>query len=179
MPDDGTKQCRKCGEAKSLDAFRLRPGARDGHRSECAACQDRYLAGYYTANRERVKARVTDYYHANREAKIAYAHEWRRRYYVEARDKVFAHYGQTCACCEATAKLTIDHIEGNGADHRRELFGNSRKAGEKFYVWLVREGFPDGYQTLCHLCNNSKGTGERCRLDHGHCDTVQEQSEGI
>jgi hypothetical protein len=35
-----------------------------------------------------------------------------------------------------------------------------------FYRWLVRQGFPDGYQALCNSCNLSKGPSERCSLDH-------------
>jgi hypothetical protein len=83
------------------------------------------------------------------------------------RDQVFGHYGRVCACpgCGATDKLTIDHIDGNGAAHRAEIFGRQR-GGVWFYRWLIAQGFPDGYQVLCDLCNSSKRTGAACRLDH-------------
>lgn len=34
---------------------------------------------------------------------------------------VFAHYGAVCSCpgCAATDDLTIDHINGDGGEHRR------------------------------------------------------------
>jgi hypothetical protein len=89
--------------------------------------------------------------------------EWRDR----QRTAVFDRYGRVCACCGATDDLTIDHMDGDGAEHRAELFKDGRMAGWHFYAWLVRNGLPDGYQTLCRPCNNSKWTGERCRLDHG------------
>jgi hypothetical protein len=63
-----------------------------------------------------------------------------------------------------TKNLTIDHINGDGARHRRELFGTNAGDTYPFYVWLVRQGFPPGYQTLCHTCNLSKGNSERCYL---------------
>lgn len=83
------------------------------------------------------------------------------------REKVFGHYGRACSCCGATEDLTLDHINGDGAQHRQELFGSSlAPAGSRFYRWLVKQGLPPGYQTLCRRCNISKQRGARCRLDH-------------
>ena len=73
---------------------------------------------------------------------------------------VFGHYGRACACCRATDELTIDHIGGGGKTHRQRL----RVRSSGFYRWLVRHGFPEGYQTLCRLCNQSKGDGPACRI---------------
>lgn len=91
----------------------------------------------------------------------------RRRYRVrrQARDReqVFAHYGTTCACCGTADGLTIDHASGNGAEHRREM-GN--RGGYRTYRWLVMNGFPPGFQSLCEPCNLSKGRGAACRIDH-------------
>lgn len=39
--------------------------------------------------------------------------------------------------------LTLDHINNDGAKHRREL-GN-----KNVYRWVRRNGFPEGFQTLC------------------------------
>ena len=95
--------------------------------------------------------------------------ERRRQRRAELRAKVFAHYGRSCACCGATAELTLGHPAGDGAQHRRELFG-SQTGGHHFYRWLVREGFPPGYVVLCHPGNRSKGSGDRCHRDHDQED---------
>jgi hypothetical protein len=50
--------------------------------------------------------------------------------------------------------LTIDHIKGNGAEERRRLAKQAR--GSRFYLWLKRHGYPEGYQVLCFNCNNIK-----------------------
>ncbi len=89
-----------------------------------------------------------------------------RQYRADLRVKAFAHYGTSCACCGTTERLTIDHIDGDGEYHRWLLFG-AQESGHHFYAWLVREGFPPGYQVLCRPCNVSKSAGERCRLWHG------------
>lgn len=45
--------------------------------------------------------------------------------------------------------LTIDHINGGGAKHRREV-------GHSFYRYLIKGGYPSGYQVLCCNCNMKK-----------------------
>ncbi len=42
-----------------------------------------------------------------------------------------------------------------------------RSGGNAIYHWLVVNGFPPGFQTLCGPCNRSKGRGSACRIDHG------------
>jgi hypothetical protein len=96
-----------------------------------------------------------------------YDPERNRGYRDALREKVFGHYGRACSCCGATEDLTIDHVNGDGGQHRLELFGSSlAPAGTRFYRWLVKQGLPPGYQTLCRRCNISKQRGARCRLDH-------------
>jgi len=55
--------------------------------------------------------------------------------------------------CPYIEFLGIDHIDGGGAQHRKQLgYG-----GSAFYYWLIRQDFPPGYQVLCHNCNMSRG----------------------
>ena len=70
----------------------------------------------------------------------------------ELKDEVFRAYGGQCACCNEDEPLflTIDHINGDGAAHRREV---GTQGGTHFYSWLKREGYPSGYQILCYNCN--------------------------
>ena len=46
--------------------------------------------------------------------------------------------------------LTIDHIKGGGTKHRKKI------KGEKITVWLKKNNFPKGFQTLCFNCNWKK-----------------------
>ena len=69
--------------------------------------------------------------------------------------EVMSHYGGKCACCGETemAFLTIDHVNGDGAAHRREI----KAAGGTLYRWLQKNGYPQGdYQCLCMNCNFAK-----------------------
>jgi hypothetical protein len=78
--------------------------------------------------------------------------------------EVLSHYGDCiCACCgESNIEfLQIDHINNDGAAHRKSL-GSSRLCGHKFYRWLKRNGFPTGFQVLCSNCNMAKGFYGEC-----------------
>lgn len=60
-----------------------------------------------------------------------------------------------CACCGESMLdfLSIDHIDGGGNEHRKQkgIWGSG------IYRWLKKNGFPAGYQVLCHNCNQAKG----------------------
>lgn len=62
------------------------------------------------------------------------------------------------------AFLTIDHINGDGAAHRKAIYGfkqdgtvrSGRGAGGggyRMYKWLRVSGYPVGFQVLCFNCN--------------------------
>jgi predicted restriction endonuclease len=69
------------------------------------------------------------------------------------RKKVLNHYGHRCACCGERRYefLSIDHINGGGNKHRKEI-GNG-----KIYLWLIKNSYPEGFQVLCCNCNQAKG----------------------
>ena len=58
------------------------------------------------------------------------------------------------SCCGETGFefLTVDHINNDGNEHRRQI-----KAAFGIYGWLEKNGFPkDGLQLLCWNCNMGK-----------------------
>lgn len=64
-----------------------------------------------------------------------------------------AAYGGKCDCCGERRKdfLTLDHIGGTGAEHRRQ---NGNKTGIHMYLYLKKLGWPkEGYRLLCFNCN--------------------------
>lgn len=104
--------------------------------------------------------------------------EYKRKYGIKYykyinRNKQRAIYNETCEsskiliiqfysnntyeckfCKENNLKeLSIDHINGGGKKHRREI---KKKGGCEFYKWLIRNGLPEGYQILCLTCNSGK-----------------------
>lgn len=76
---------------------------------------------------------------------------------IKRRRMVLDAYGGRCACCgEATPEfLSIDHINGGGSKHKREVKNH-------VYSWLVKHNFPKGFRLLCHNCNQSRGAYGLC-----------------
>ena len=64
-------------------------------------------------------------------------------------------YGSKCACCGETEIifLTIDHVNGKGAEHRRE---NGIHAGASTYRFVINNNFPKEFQVLCWNCNTGR-----------------------
>jgi len=74
------------------------------------------------------------------------------------KEEIIAAYGGKCQCCGETTLefLTVDHINNDGAAHRRQI-------GRGLYGWLKKHGFPqDNFQLLCMNCNFAKGRYGRC-----------------
>ena len=77
-------------------------------------------------------------------------------HYYSKKQTVYEHYGDTCACCGEGQMdfLTIDHVNEDGADHRKTL--TSAGGGYAIYSWLVENDFPDDFQVLCWNCQWGK-----------------------
>ncbi len=84
---------------------------------------------------------------------------------LELKQLILTHYGNGKLVCTTCGEgriecLSIDHMNNNGNQHRKEI-GNL--SGNGFYSWLKRENLPIGYQTLCMNCQFIKAltkTGE-------------------
>jgi len=131
-----------------LSAFSPDGRKRSGVRAWCRECSSAASRRWREANPEKYQKQN---------------HEGQRCLTAAASAAVFAHYGHACACCGSTERLTIDHINGDGKRHREEIRANN---GPSFHRWLIKNNFPSGFQTLCLLCNRSKGDGPACRIDH-------------
>lgn len=74
-------------------------------------------------------------------------------------------YGGKCVCCGEShwEFLSIDHIDGKGGEHRRELklskgLSGIPGGGHQFYNHLKRLGWPkENFRLLCMNCNCARG----------------------
>lgn len=128
----GLKKCTRCKEIKQFSEFhtsRSRSGGLQGYCKSCAKSSNYQW-------REQNPGRLS---------------EIKRDSHARTKQLILDHYGAFCSCCgEANPKfLTIDHINDDGAEHRREIGRGSRN----FYAWLVKNSFPTGFRTLCFNCN--------------------------
>lgn len=72
----------------------------------------------------------------------------KKKYEAKCKKLALEHYGNKCLCCGENNEslLTMDHMNGGGTQHRKRI-------GNKIYVWLYKNNFPEGFQTLCFNCN--------------------------
>lgn len=71
---------------------------------------------------------------------------------LRLRAEMFAAYGNKCSCCgESEIEfLTLEHINNDGAAHKREVRGSG------YMIWkdLKLRGWPkEAYTLLCYNCN--------------------------
>lgn len=120
---------------------------------------------YYQEHKEEKKAYARRYYqahkHEQKEQRRIYNHQRLRRIKLE----VLSHYSggpPYCLQCgiDDLDVLCIDHIDGGGEKHRRNL---GVLSGSSFYSWLQRERYPEGFQVLCANCNLKKQMREWAR----------------
>ena len=73
-----------------------------------------------------------------------------------------------CVCCGIIIIefLEIDHIKGRkemAKDPELVKLGYKQNLqGKELYTWLIRSGFPEGFQVLCSNCNKAKGQYGKC-----------------
>lgn len=152
--------CRSCKTDTPVSDFT--PYQQTAPYPRCKPCVSRKSSNWYRGNREHRLEVQQEWLSANREKARLKCKAWReanpekgkatsKRYNAALRQRVLEHYGRACACCSDSIErfLTIDHINNDGAAHRKEI----KWSGSSLYVWLEGNGFPPGFQTLCYNCN--------------------------
>jgi hypothetical protein len=163
--------CHKCKTQKLSSEFYCNSKSKTLHARWCKTCCKEWTRARYTSSkgellRERNAAAARRRYAENLEesrAKSREAYHRQEKYRLgrlrdrKVRAEVLAYYGNACTCCgEGIPQfLCIDHINGNGNNHRKTLKTN-------IYYWLRRNGYPSGFQVLCHNCNMAKGFYGQC-----------------
>jgi 5-methylcytosine-specific restriction endonuclease McrA len=88
---------------------------------------------------------------ARKAAQRAWRQKNQKAYRARLRAKAIEIYGGKCAKCGTLDGLVIDHIAGDGDEHRR------REASAKtISEWLRAHKYPPGFQVLCQSCNIKK-----------------------
>lgn len=147
------KTCAQCGETKPVSDFYI---YKYDHRNDvvykrCKLCISKHKGAKWKRldpDSEEAAQRKLD--------KV----EGRKERYRYLRSKVFDAYGNSCACCgESTLEfLTIDHVNNDGAAHRKAVSGST----EAVMRDIINSNYPKDYQILCWNCNCSKQFSGGC-----------------
>lgn len=112
---------------------------REGHKSEMQTYQQCYRDSHKLEKE-----------HYNETYKIKFAAITSAKREAMKR-KTLTHYGNgKCECVKCgfgdIRALSLDHINGGGYQQRKKI-------GIEFYKWIVKNNYPEGFQTLCMNCN--------------------------
>lgn len=138
------KPCRKCGQIfNNTPEFFTTIKRKSGSTYVthcCRLCNKKKLADYFVNNPEAVKRQVRE------------RHKTLRIQALNA----YSNNNPKCSCCGEVHLefLAIDHINNDGAEHRRK---EKIKSGTMFFRWLYKNKYPQGFRVLCHNCNQSRG----------------------
>jgi hypothetical protein len=182
------KKCRVCKKIKKLNQFNRRDDGQQGVKWACKSCQkikksEGDLTRYKRLAKDPVWVKKTNqrnrrWYNADRkknpEKYLRRAKKWRKanpekvkkalaRQRLKLRMAVLhAYSGKViqCHCCKTkdVDVLAVDHINGGGNKHQKKL----RAEGKLLYLELKKQGYPKGYQILCHNCNYKKHLRGKC-----------------
>lgn len=166
------KKCYKCNQTLSLDLFNKNKSKPDGLATECKNCKKQQDKEYQTKYKDKIRRSKHEYYLEHKEETIKrvcqYAKDNREEHNARGtkaknklKSEVFSVYScgnPKCNHCGTTELelLTIDHVNGDGSKHRREIFNNNRSGGYKMYQWIKRNDYPKDFQVLCYNCQYRK-----------------------
>jgi hypothetical protein len=138
-----TKQCKVCKLILPISSFSQFYG------KVCRSCRKDYNATRYLENKSDILAKNKKWKIENAPRFHSQQKDYRTRKRAEMKAEVLAHYDGRCDCCGETEILflTIDHINGNGWEHRR-MIGKT-----DMWKWLYHNDYPDGFRILCYNCN--------------------------
>lgn len=151
----------------------LRPKRNPGRPRVIPVTNERDPEAHLRAQRTRRRAQQAQFYEDHPGYKATYDAAWRqanpekyaeynRKSNLKLKRQVMDAYGGHCTCCGETELvfLTIDHVNNDGAEHRRqiaaEIGATWSQGGSRTYRWLRDNGFPEGFQVLCANCNCGK-----------------------
>ena len=129
------KLCHRCNQLLQISDFYKNKAQKDGLGTACKECQKARNKEYRQKHAQRIYEKESAYKHA-------------------VKLEVFERYCggepkcQGCGFSDLRA-LTIDHINGGGAEHKRKI---GRTNGTSFYRWIRDNGYPDDLQVLCMNC---------------------------
>jgi hypothetical protein len=95
--------------------------------------------------RRKLKERDPEKWDEWRKRKNQRNNEIRRQMHRE----IIERYGGKCYCCGESILtfLALDHINGGGSKHRKEL------RGKRIETWAKENGWPGIFRVACHNCN--------------------------
>lgn len=157
------KLCSACQKELPVTAFGKVRSSKDGLSHYCLSCNRRQAKEWRASHSEQINAKRREKFAQSPEKRAERASRqkrWRslnpdisnsihRHNRIAIRKKVFAMYGNKCACCGESRYefLTLDHVNGGGNKHRE------KETYQQLLYRIARDGISPEYRILCSNCN--------------------------
>jgi hypothetical protein len=158
------KKCSKCKLELPREMFSKHSREKDGLYYCCKSCKAKENKTYCDKSKDKTKIKHAKYYEnhkqhikdktilfqINNPDKVkVYAKNSRDNLKLE----VFNYYCDNDIKCQGCGEkelciLTVDHINGGGCKHTREI--------KNLYPWIKRNNYPEGFQIFCWNCQFRK-----------------------
>lgn len=150
--NDNSRTCKICAKERRVKRI-LIPELYDHDKQKMKERYQKNTKEILQTNRTR--------WHNNKDKYSITAKKWHTKNLLELKTEVLTYYGNdklSCVCCGETIIhfLTLDHINGRQPHERGTHAQRSKYSGRALWAYLKRQGFPEGYQTLCINCNMGK-----------------------
>jgi hypothetical protein len=164
----GEKKCRVCGVL--LTSTNKQQSANSTFGNICHLCFNKKYADYQRVNGKKYyikhHVRRIEYFRNRRKENPEVIQEQGRRCFQKLKTEVLKHYSDDLSCrrCgfnQHMAALSIDHINGGGTKHRKQISGGN------LYRWLKNNKYPEGFQVLCMSCQCIK------RFENNECKNTK------
>lgn len=143
-----TKECSVCKEFKEFEEFTKSNVTKSGLAALCKMCNHLHVIKWkqkQSPDEEKIRHGIIS-----------------AKWYEELKLRVINHYGGPCYCCgeDRLAFLTLDHIDGGGLKHRKEI----NVVGSRFYKWLENNNYPEEIRlrSACANCNMATRHNKVC-----------------
>lgn len=156
--------CRKCWNERDAEYRRIaKEKNAEAYKTRLAANVDKFRAAHPDARKAEHAKRVEKYGKGElnrRQRALPNARSDQSRFYGNSKNRrlkvqIIDAYGGKCYCCgiDHPSFLTIDHINDDGAEQRRQ--GKQRR-GCAGYRDIIKAGFPEDLRLSCWNCNSGR-----------------------
>lgn len=150
--------CRGCGVELNDDNWWISLQKRNN--KICIECKKKCNLIYRNSHKKEAREYSKNYSITHKDI----IREYKKQYNDKLRKEVLGYYSNNifeCACCGEShiEFLGIDHVNGGGFKHRKNIKRNN------IYFWLKSNNFPSGFRVLCYNCNLSLGFYGYCPHD--------------
>jgi hypothetical protein len=147
-----TKCCTKCKRVLPITDFYKCNRTKSGLQFRCKQCTNEWQKEFRHSLTPEQRKRYNGYSHKYKDTHPGKHSEDAAKRNLRDKKEVFSHYENgeiKCRRCGITdiRCLTLDHINGGGAQHRKQI-----GQGVRVYKWARHNNYPPIFQVLCMNC---------------------------